>query len=413
MIAIDRGDEPESLARARDQQLALAELDGRPRQAADFVGYDLPEIRDQLLRKQDYRCAFCERLVEELVDPLEHMRPKGGSEDVDWNAWTAPDDLRLFFDAFSEKPFRRESRVRWKEIDNTRYWWLTWTWENLLYACGPCNTGFKGNRFPMERESLLLDEHDQLPGRERPLLVDPAREDPLDHLRFGPDLANPADPLGDNWGPVALTVRGRWTIAVLGLDRRPGLRESWRRVARSVVGDLEFGAARDAIARRVFDEARAHWDRARARLLSTTPAQDFLALRWCVFDHYVPESVRALATPVLELPRPRVVIPRIPRPVRDPRPELASFTPDLQRRVRAMGGRARDRQQMESLLLALCAERPNTTAMLAEILRRADVSALEREYLAPLAAGSARRLVKDPANGEWSIISTATISEEP
>jgi hypothetical protein len=32
----------------------------------------------------------------------------------------------------------------------------------------------------------------------------------------------------DDWGPVGLTEEGRWTIAVLGFNKRTALRDKWR-----------------------------------------------------------------------------------------------------------------------------------------------------------------------------------------
>lgn len=413
MIAIDRGEEPDELVRVRDQRLALAELEGRPQTPAEFAGYDLDEVCDLLLCKQEYRCAYCEKPIEERGDPIEHLRPKDGCDDVDWDAWAPPDDLRAFFESFLEKPTRGIARVAWKARDKTRYWWLAWTWENLLYACVACNTGFKCNRFPCERGSRGLVERQLPPGAERSLLVDPTLEDPLDHLRFGPDLSNPSDPSKSDWGPVPLTERGRWTIAVLGLNRRQGLRENWRRVARTIVNDPDFKAACDAAMRGDFASALGPWDRARARLLAGPPTQDFLALRWCVFDHYIPEAVRTHASPTLALPRPRAVVQRTPRPLVEPRPELGALSPGLALRVRALGPRAKDRAQMQALLLALCGEQPSTVAALAKVVRRDDVTDLEVAYLRPLSAGETPRLTRDPATGVWSLIATAVSQGEP
>jgi hypothetical protein len=73
------------------------------------------------------------------------------------------------------------------------------TWENFLPACFDCNT-FKGAKFPRD-------------ARGAPLLVDPAVEDPREHLAFAPGTGQFA----------ALTPKGTETIRALGFDRRPGL----------------------------------------------------------------------------------------------------------------------------------------------------------------------------------------------
>lgn len=72
----------------------------------------------------------------------------------------------------------------------------TFDWLNHLLACTACNSHHKGDRFPLDS----LGE---------PLLIDPTREDPFEHLYLG--LAN-----GEYTG---LTDKGRTTLEVCGLNR--------------------------------------------------------------------------------------------------------------------------------------------------------------------------------------------------
>lgn len=392
MIYFDRGDEPPELVRVRDQRLALAQLDGRP---DTITGYDLDAVTRALLEAQGYRCAYCGKPAEEKQDPIEHIRPKAAADGIDWGKAAPPDELDAFYDWF-------EQAKDWKVRDSARYWWLSWTWENLVYVCGVCNTGWKLNWFPCERASTPLGARRAPPGSERPLLVDPSREDPLDHLRFAPDLATVEDEHDMGWGPVPLTERGRWTIAVLGLHRRQGLRTTWKIRAREIVGDPDVRAARSAIAESDFTAARSAWDRARARLLDATPAPDYLALRWCVFDHLVPEDVRNRAEPPLALPRPRTVETRTPLPLEAPRPELDVFSAALRVRIRAVGPRMNDASRMNELLCEMCSESPRTTAELADLLRRDDAASLEQTWLSGLADATPPRLVRG-ADGRWSV----------
>ena len=53
------------------------------------------------------------------------------------------------------------------------YWWLAHAWENFFYACHACN-GYKKTQSPLGAGSVPLAAEQAQPGRERPLLTDPA-----------------------------------------------------------------------------------------------------------------------------------------------------------------------------------------------------------------------------------------------
>ncbi|MGW7477079.1 HNH endonuclease [Nonomuraea muscovyensis] len=74
----------------------------------------------------------------------------------------------------------------------------TFQWRNLLLACSPCNSRYKGERF----------ESDGLVGS---LLIDPTLEDPLDHLHLS--LAT------GHYVPIEGSIKGHWTIKVCGLNK--------------------------------------------------------------------------------------------------------------------------------------------------------------------------------------------------
>lgn len=80
-------------------------------------------------------------------------------------------------------------------------------WENYLLACSHCNSNEKRDQFP-------LDDDD------RPLLIDPTREDPLDHLALSPRTGKyrPRGP------------KGQPSIEVFGLARailEGGRKDAW------------------------------------------------------------------------------------------------------------------------------------------------------------------------------------------
>lgn len=73
---------------------------------------------------------------------------------------------------------------------------LAFTWTNYLLACSRCNSNYKRDRFP-------LDDDDE------PLLVDPTREDPVEHIALAPSTGKLVDS----------TPKGKTSIEVFGLNR--------------------------------------------------------------------------------------------------------------------------------------------------------------------------------------------------
>lgn len=92
----------------------------------------------------------------------------------------------------------------------------TFEWENHLWSCFLCNTVYKGTQFPLDARGL-------------PLLIDPTREDPKEHLTLAPYTGK----------LEARTSKGESTIQVLGFDRRGHLDKTramrWRSVQRVLV----------------------------------------------------------------------------------------------------------------------------------------------------------------------------------
>jgi len=78
-----------------------------------------------------------------------------------------------------------------------------YTWENYLWACAICNSHFKGSKFPRDQNGA-------------PLLVNPAEDDPREHLEFTPTTGK----------YVHRTKKGEETISALGFDRRGDLDRS-------------------------------------------------------------------------------------------------------------------------------------------------------------------------------------------
>ena len=175
-----------------------------------FTAYGEVDVKTALTVMTKGKCAYCEADYDATQpSDVEHFRPKGAIDT----------------DAGRIKP---------------GYWWLAAKWENLLPSCIRCNrrerqilfdgtelTSGKANLFP------LLDEAHRASGigqevYEDPLLIDPCREDPSDHIRFiddeGDCIAAPIDP-----DPQSRSARkARESIAIYGLNRAGLVRDRSR-----------------------------------------------------------------------------------------------------------------------------------------------------------------------------------------
>ena len=161
MISVIRTPKPSLLA--SNETLWRAALDratDKREQKKARDKYRQPEIRQALKRMFQGKCAYCEsRFAHTSYGHIEHFRPK------------------------------------------SRFPELTFEWENLLWACGVCNsTENKGDHFPEDENGGLL--------------LDPCEDDPTLHLRFV------YDDVREEAKIEAKTERGRTTIALLGLNRR-------------------------------------------------------------------------------------------------------------------------------------------------------------------------------------------------
>lgn len=175
-------------------------------------------VKDALREAQHDKCALCESKVTHITPgDVEHFRPKAGYRQ-------GPGD-----------PLVRPG-----------YYWLAYEWSNLLLCCQLCNQRFKGNLFPLARRSRRAKSHRHDIRREKPLLINPATEDPAEFLEFRENLIPAID---DN-------PRGAETIEVFGLNRKEldDKRLTWflwfRRLIPQIVELIE---TRESLASR-FDE---------------------------------------------------------------------------------------------------------------------------------------------------------------
>ena len=201
-----------------------------------FVAYKHEQVKRRLDALFHGKCAYCETFYSASAPvDIEHYRPKG---------------------AVSEDPA------------HPGYWWLAMSWDNLLPSCIDCNRKRKQRVEVISTRvaELYLNSHantleikqsgkkDSFPiaatgqrilpegsgfGVELPLLLDPTRDDPEEHLRFHINHANPIGLVLSGKQPGAESERGSTSIFVYGLNRL-GLVQERTRVLRRLefLGDL-------------------------------------------------------------------------------------------------------------------------------------------------------------------------------
>jgi uncharacterized protein (TIGR02646 family) len=154
VIRIHRpANEPGTLTTAREAALTVL------RPAGPASRKELPDTykvaHATLWKAQHYKCAYCEHREQSKRNDVEHFRPA-----------------------------TRADRKPGSTLTHG-YWWLAYTWENLLFSCRNCNQSpAKLDKFPLEEGSVALEPGQSPPGDERPLLIDPATESAIDHLEY-------------------------------------------------------------------------------------------------------------------------------------------------------------------------------------------------------------------------------------
>ncbi len=268
MRKVDRSEfgEPSSLASLDEN--GISELErarvyyATPRtKSFSFAVYKKADVKCALERLFHGKCAYCEARydVTEPVD-VEHYRPKGPAQDD----------------------------------SHQGYWWLAATWSNLLPCCIDCNRKRRqptavaiatleemlepmtGNRavrelqtgkessFPIKGTRVIVEpsliDAEALLEAEEPLLLDPCRDEPSQHIVFHIDRSNPIGivyprslndaiqhlPAGSNEATqltllaktavaAGMSDRGAVSIQVYGLNRLRLVQERTR-----VLRKLEF-----------------------------------------------------------------------------------------------------------------------------------------------------------------------------
>ena len=193
MILITRPSQPPAYAeRAALGQTALeatAAAGGfKAQRRYDFDSSIWLAAREVLREASYHKCVWCES--------------QSGS--------TGPADVDHY------RPKHRAEGLRKGEIHPDHYWWLAYSWDNLVFCCQDCNRT-KRTRFPVVGKRL---EPGDPADAEQALLLDPyGADDPSEHLWFE-----------ENGTVRPISDRGDVTIEVLALNR-PNLVERRRKAA--------------------------------------------------------------------------------------------------------------------------------------------------------------------------------------
>jgi uncharacterized protein (TIGR02646 family) len=235
-------------------------------------GHNTLLTKKALRDAQHGKCAWCEMRYPLPSNMVEHYRPKDG-------AW-------------------RHLPGETERIDHGHYWWLAWNWENLLFSCGRCNGGGrKANYFPLESGSSAVDQPPTTvavpleakyfdTSTEQPVLVNPAHDNPLDHIRWVP--VNPTEPWRLwTWTPVGQTPRGIVTVEILKLTEMVDLVGPY--LVECVLPGIEDVEYR--LNAKKNKDARERW----AKLLgyALAPGSQFSAASWCAIELWMPAAKRA------------------------------------------------------------------------------------------------------------------------
>jgi uncharacterized protein (TIGR02646 family) len=145
--------------------------------SSDIYGHS--SVKQALIQAQHKKCCFCERLVGDDGD-VEHFRPKS---------------------AYSQQ--------KGKKFERPGYYWLAYSWDNLYLSCSPCNSRQKKNLFPLVDPAKRAQSNNNNITLEEPLFVNPAQEDPSQHIGFRGEV------------PYSIpgSIKGKSTIQILKLNR--------------------------------------------------------------------------------------------------------------------------------------------------------------------------------------------------
>jgi len=207
--------------------------------------YKMEDIKDALFKIYNGKCAFCEQRVERWH--VEHFRPK------------------------------------------SVYYWLAFSWDNLLYACPNCN-GEKNNHFDINGQRVehppldltginsISVTHDEVEQRR---FINPEFEDPEPLLLFQKD------------GLVfSLDDNCRYTIEKCGIDRKY-LNDNRKGVWDDFINDLKSEVVEGKTKQKIRSDVMVLVRKFR-RDAELNPANEFLAFRRYAIKNFLRDTLKEL-----------------------------------------------------------------------------------------------------------------------
>ena len=246
MRQLNKGPEPTSLSAIRAIQLAKLRALKQPPTSKEISGYAI--VSKKIWQEQYRKCCYCEAKLHLAYHDVEHYRPK-----------TAAD--------------RRPGCTA-----THGYWWLAFTWENLLFSCAGCNRSAKRIRFPLDIGTTGSIAEDMLHVGEKPLLINPYYTNPVDHIIFKEEVYRGTTVKRWFARPYNASLRGNYTIDVCSLNRDELIElrhDHWETCLHQPIAELTsaLAASKSGPAEIIFNHA--------CRLLS--PAMIFSALSYDAF----------------------------------------------------------------------------------------------------------------------------------
>jgi len=267
--------EPTDLKTVRKTELKRIQGIASGRQpTSDEIGHEYKKVAADLWRTQDYKCAYCEIKLEKGYNDVEHYRPKAEAD---------------------RRPGSHETYG---------YHWLAFTWSNLYFSCPTCNRSYKRIRFPLDNGSVALKKGEKPPGKEVPLLIDPAVDNGVEFIEFVYARLTPsgvrANDKPPRWHstkhwfprPRGGDARGKHTIEICGLDDWDRIEIYDDHVTKEVVpvvDDLKKAIATNGTIQGAFERGMRLLQRRKAyvglsydALVALVPAKDLarFGLRW-------------------------------------------------------------------------------------------------------------------------------------
>ena len=144
-------------------------------------------VKEALILAQHDKCFLCESKITHIDNgDVEHFRPK--------------------------KAFQQTEK---EKLNYPGYYWLAYDWTNLFLACTRCNQHYKKNLFPLANPKTRKElSHLSDLSKEKPLLINPAKENPEKYISFRVDNLVGVVPFA-----IEDNAKGKATIKVAGLDR--------------------------------------------------------------------------------------------------------------------------------------------------------------------------------------------------